>query len=497
MDIEMVDKYRKTSEDAEGCYREIFFNNHTVMILIDPTNLKIIDANSAAIDFYGYSREELLKMKISDINMLEEGLVKQEMQKAISKQKNNFLFKHRLSNGKVRDVQVYSGLTNYKGKKVLYSIIHDITEHKEAGIALLESEERFKLIFDQSTIGSVILSLDYTPIRVNNTFSNILGYSKEELLSMNFQEYTHPEDIYEELEKKELLISGEIDTFEMVKRYVHKDGNTIWGKLTVFSVKDQTDTPVHIIKMIEDITKRKQLEIKMENLVEKLEISNKELEQFAYVSSHDLKEPLRMITSFLQLLNKRYANQLDNDANDFIDYAVEGAKRMDMMINDLLEYSRIGNTEKEFKYHQSEKLLETAILNLKSSIENNNASITYNTLPLIYANDLQIVQLFQNLIGNSIKYRKEENPEIHISADNVDDEYIFSVKDNGIGMDKKHLDRIFTIFQRLHSREEYDGTGIGLAISKRILQKHRGKIWVESELRKGTTFYFSIPNRNY
>ena len=493
----MIDNNGKTSDDAEVCYREIFFNNHTVMILIDPTNLKIVDANSAAIDFYGYSREELFKMKISDINMLEEDLVKDEMQKAISEQKNNFLFKHRLSNGKVRDVQVYSGLISYNGKKVLYSIIHDITKHKETGLALLESEERFKLIFDQSIIGSVILSLDYTPLRVNNTFSRILGYSNDELLSMNFQEYTHPEDVNDEVEKKELLISGEIDTFEMVKRYIHKNGNTIWGKLTVFSVKDQTDTPIHIIKMIEDITTRKNLEIKMENLVEKLEISNKELEQFAYVSSHDLKEPLRMITSFLQLLNRRYTNQLDDDANDFINYAVEGAKRMDKMINDLLEYSRIGNTEKEFKYYQSEKLLETAILNLKSSIENNNASITYDRLPLIYVNDLQIVQLFQNLIGNSIKYRKEENPKIHISADNVDDEYIFSVKDNGIGMDKNHLNRIFTIFQRLHSREEYDGTGIGLAISKRILQKHRGKIWVESELGKGTTFYFSIPNRNY
>jgi len=467
------------------------------MILIDLISLNIIDANSAAIDFYGYKREELLNLKISDLNILEENVVMDEMQNAISKHKTCFIFKHKLSNGKVRDVQVYSGLINHNGKKILYSIIHDITKHKEAGIALLDSEERFKLIFDQSSIGSIILSLDYTPLRVNNTLSTILGYSKEELLSMNFQEYTHPEDLNTEVEKKNLLISGEIDNFEMVKRYIHKNGNTIWGKLTVSLVRNHTGSPVAILKMVEDISRRKQLEMKMETLIEKLEISNKELEQFAYVSSHDLKEPLRMITSFLQLLNKRYADQLDEDANDFINYAVEGAKRMDLMINDLLEYSRIGSTEKEFKYCQSEEILETVIINLKSSIEDNNASITYDSLPLIHANEQMMVQLFQNLIGNAIKYRKEENPIIHVSSDSVDDEYIFSVEDNGIGMDTKHLERIFTIFQRLHSREEYDGTGIGLAISKRILQKHRGKIWVESHLGKGTTFHFSIPNQHY
>ncbi len=170
---------------------------------------------------------------------------------------------------------------------------------------------------------------------------------------------------------------------------------------------------------------------------------------------------------------------------------------MDSMINDLLEYSRIGSTEREYEYLQSEKILETVLINLKPSIEDTNASITHDPLPLIYANDQMMIQLFQNLIGNAIKYHGKENPVIHISADNVDDEYIFSITDNGIGIDQNHLERIFTIFQRLHTREEYDGTGIGLAISQRIIQKHRGKIWAKSELGKETTFYFTLPNRNY
>jgi chemotaxis family two-component system sensor kinase Cph1 len=497
MDTELIKNNGKTSKNGEECYREIFFNDHTVMILIDPIKLNIVDANLAAIDFYGYSLEEFSKMKISDINMLDEELVKEEMQKAISKQKNHFIFKHRLSNGKVRDVEVYSGLISHNNKNLLYSIIHDITAHREVGLALLESEKRFRLIFDQLPIGSIIVSLDHTPIRVNNALSIMLGYSKEELLSMKYQEYTHPDDLNMEIEMKILLNSGEIDSFEMEKRYIHKNGNVVWGKLYLSSVKDQTGTPVNIMSMVEDITKRKKLEIKEENLINKLESSNKELEQFAYVSSHDLKEPLRMITSFLQLLQRRYANDLDEDANDFIDFAVEGAQRLNSMINDLLEYSRIGSKEIKFEYLQSEKILETVQINLKPFVEDTNARITHDPLPLIFANDQMMVQLFQNLIGNGIKYRGKADPEVHISAEYLDDEYIFSVKDNGIGIDPKHLERIFTIFQRLNSREEYDGTGIGLAIAQRILQKHNGRIWVESELGKGSTFYFTIPNLNY
>ena len=200
-----------------------------------------------------------------------------------------------------------------------------------------------------------------------------------------------------------------------------------------------------------------------------------------------------MITSFLQLLQRRYADKLDQDANDFINFAVEGAKRMNNMINDLLDYSRIGSTEIEFEYLESEKIVETVLDNLEQLIEDTNAIITYDPLPLIYANEQMMIQLFQNLIGNALKYHRE-TPEIHISATKETDEYVFAIKDNGIGIDPNHIARIFTIFQRLHSREEYEGTGIGLAISLRILQKHHGIIWAESELGKGTTFYFTIPD---
>ncbi len=238
------------------------------------------------------------------------------------------------------------------------------------------------------------------------------------------------------------------------------------------------------------------LEEKVKERTKELEESNKELQQFAYVASHDLKEPLRMITSFLQLLERRYADQLDEDATEFIGFAVEGAKRLDEMINDLLEFSKVTRKKIEFSMVDMNKVVEQTKLNLKYVIDTNNAEINYNTLPTVYGDEILMVQLFQNIIGNSIKYRNKESPEIDITATKESNYYHFSITDNGIGMSPKHLNRIFTIFQRLHTNEEYEGTGIGLAIAKKIVLQHDGQIWVESELGKGTTFHFTIPSKD-
>ncbi len=249
---------------------------------------------------------------------------------------------------------------------------------------------------------------------------------------------------------------------------------------------------------------RKKIEIELqksqENLEEKvkertkaLEESNKELQQFAYVASHDLKEPLRMITSFLQLLERRYMDQLDQDAHEFIEYAVEGAKRLDSMITDLLEYSKIGRSKLKIVPVICEEIIDKVMMNLKVPIEENNAIITHDLTYSVNCDENLMVILFQNLIGNAIKYRSQNNPEIHISVSEERNQYLFSVKDNGIGIEEEHLDRIFTIFQRLHTRDKYEGTGIGLAISEKIVKQLGGNIWAESEIGNGTTFYFTIP----
>ena len=224
-----------------------------------------------------------------------------------------------------------------------------------------------------------------------------------------------------------------------------------------------------------------------------LERSNVELEEFVHIIAHDLREPLRMIASFLQLLERRYQNKLDEEAKEFIGYAVGGAKRLDAMIKDVLIYSDVTSKEREYIEVDLNQVIEQVLLNLDSTIKETDTTVTYDKLPEIVIDEYLMVQLFQILIGNAIKYRRDINPHIHISCKKDVGRYIFSIEDNGIGISPDHLKKIFTIFQRLHNLNEYEGTGIGLAMAKKIVQQEGGIIWVESELGKGSIFHFTLP----
>jgi PAS domain S-box-containing protein len=244
-----------------------------------------------------------------------------------------------------------------------------------------------------------------------------------------------------------------------------------------------------------DITERKQAEEVLERERAELARSNAELEQFAYVASHDLQEPLRMVSSYMQLLERRYKGRLDQDADDFIGFAVDGAERMQHLINDLLAYSRVGTRGKPFEPISCNNVLELALDNLQLAIQDNKASVTHDPLPEVTGDEAQLVQLFQNLIANAVKFHREEKPQVHIGVQEGKKEWVFSVRDNGIGIDPQYAERIFVIFQRLHSRTQFQGTGIGLAICKKIVQRHGGRIWVESQPGKGATFFFTLPKK--
>jgi signal transduction histidine kinase len=290
---------------------------------------------------------------------------------------------------------------------------------------------------------------------------------------------------HEELKKaqKELIISNE------KLQATTEELQTINEELQATSEELKTSNEELQLQMDFEVEAKRQLE----EIANKLKISNKELEQFAYVASHDLQEPLRMVTSFIQLMERKYKGQLDKEADEYIGFIVEGTHRMKYLIDDLLEFSRLNTQAKEFELAYLEMVLDDVLSNLQLSIKENEAKITHDPLPTLMVDLMQIRQLFQNLISNAIKFHGDETPEIHISAQKTGSEWIFGVNDKGIGIDSKHQELIFGVFKRLHTRDEYDGTGIGLSICNRIVERHGGRIWVESKPNNGSTFYFTIP----
>ena len=283
------------------------------------------------------------------------------------------------------------------------------------------------------------------------------------------------------------------ESFDLELRLITAKQNQVWVHAIGRAYQEKGRT-VRIGGVFHDITARKHSEAAQLKLLADLKRSNEELEQFAYVASHDLQEPLRMVASYTQLLAQRYKGRLDRDADDFIGYAVDGATRMQRLINDLLLFSRVGQSTQPLSLIPSQKSYDDALHNLALSIQDSGAIVTHDPLPELYGDAGQLVQLFQNLLGNAIKFRQPEvPPRVHVAARRAVHAWIFSVADNGIGITAQYHERIFVIFQRLHSRRKYSGTGIGLALCRRIVERHQGRIWLESSEGQGTTFFFTLP----
>jgi len=399
-----------------------------------------------------------------------------------------------------RDTIVWLHIVAVKLNDGLAVTFRNITDRKRAEIALRDSEERFRAIFEQAAVGIAKTALCGQFMRVNPGFCQIVRYAESELLQQNWQAITHPDDLEADREYVRSLLSGDIQTFSLEKRLLCKDEAVRWANVTVSAMRDAKGTPQYLICAIEDISERKLVqELLQESLdtqtryAQELTRSNAELEQFSYVASHDLQAPLSTIAGYAQLLEKRCHNQLDAQGNKFIRNIVNSCGRMQALIDDLLEYSRVGRSEKPFDVIDCNLVFEDACANLQLAIRQDQASVTRGDLPRVRGDSFQLLQLFQNLIGNAIKYRSSEAPMVRVSASRQGDSWVFSVQDNGIGIAEQYHPRIFQLFQRLHSEKQYSGTGIGLAICQRIVDRHGGRLWVESEPNRGSTFYFSIP----
>ncbi len=373
-------------------------------------------------------------------------------------------------------------------------VFSDITAIKQAEMLIAEKSAYLdNILRSMVDMAIVATDLDYRILYFNPNAENIFGYTAEQVIGrtvLDIHEMEHVEParfeqaIANVREKREHCYEVQAEK---------ADGTHITSS-RVNGIWNEDEDLVGFILMSQDVTAARKAENELSEKTRALQVSNDDLQQFAYAASHDLREPLRMVSSYIQLLERKYGTILDKAAHEYMHFAIDGAQRMDVMIRDLLQLSRVETQGEEFVKVNIQDVLEEVRDNLQATIADTFAAVSFHDLPEILADRSQMVRLFQNLISNALKYSHPDRPpEIHVSAERVHVEWKFSVQDNGIGIDPAHFERVFQIFQRLHGRNEYEGTGIGLAVCKKIVERHGGRIWVESTLEKGSRFGFSLP----
>lgn len=338
----------------------------------------------------------------------------------------------------------------------------------------------------------LIANADGVIIWVNMAFTELTGHERDDALGKStriLKSGRHPPEFYGEMWRT--IKSGNVWRGEIVNR--HKDGHSYTEEMTITPVRDAEGTIEHFVAIKQDVSERKKRERLLRVRTAELEKSNDDLQHFAYIVSHDLREPLRMVSSYLGLLEAEYGDIFPDEAREYIQYAVDGASRMGGCIDALLVYSRVGSHGERFLPIDTGAVVKDAIANLDVAIRENTATVNFTELPQVLGDRSQLTQVFQNLIGNAIKFRNDTPPTVVVQSQRADDNWHFSVADNGIGIAPRHADRIFKAFQRLHLPEEYPGTGMGLAITKKIVERHGGRIWVESEPGDGSVFHFTVP----
>jgi PAS domain S-box-containing protein len=495
---------QETLQQSEEKFRRVLENSHDMIYRLNLQSGKYEYISPASEKIIGYSPEEAMRHSLEetrakihpdDIQKMDENVIELIASKGDEASRIEYRVKHKeLGYRWVSD----SRSLIYDGANMPVAIVgslRDITESKLAQEALRQREQDY-LILLESTHDSIIV-VDGETLKVvygNRRSALMFGFDPvlNKGIGMNLLDFIYPED-------REKAIKGfEEDLYQQERRQRYdvrvktNDGREIW--VSALATRIEFRGRVAVLLSLKDVTETRRAEEKLKQTMAELTRSNTELERFAYVASHDLQEPLRMVASYTQLLARRYKGKLDSDADEFIGYAVDGATRMQQLINALLDYSRIGTRGKPFGPTSCEETFNQAIANLQAAIEENGAVVTHDHLPTVMADATQMVQIFQNLISNAIKFHSEKKPEVHIGARRNGTEWIFSVRDNGIGIDPQYFDRIFVIFNRLHNRQEYPGTGIGLTICKKIVERHKGRIWVESQPGNGATFYFTIPS---
>ncbi len=496
-----LDERRRMQEkvkESEARFTAVFQNASLGIILTDKSG-KILEANYTLLQRLGYTLDEFKDRSIFSLMEKEEQLSTKAYFKQLLSGEVNTIFCERRWLRK-NNTATWSKMTcnlmhGADGKQLILSIVEDIDMQKRNEQALVESEEKFRAIYESSPMGIVITSEPGMIHDVNEAFTEMLGFSEAALHGKNILEVTHPADSVHAEEQLQRIYSGEVEHYSIEKRFMRRDGTSFWAREVMSSLFHVGDA-MYTVAIIENIDAKKRAEEALEQKNIELTHTNQELEHFAYVASHDLQEPLRTITSFIQILERRYKDRLDEEALQFMGFIVDGAKRMQTLIHDLLEYSRINRFNTGFEKVDLNDVFSTVSRVLKDKIETHDALIMAEHLPEVYGNRVQLTQVFQNLVDNAIKFKaKKRKPEVTVSVIDRKDKWELIFSDNGIGISQEYFQRIFVIFQRLHTVEEYSGTGIGLAICRKIIERHGGEIWVESKPGKGSAFHFTLSKK--
>jgi PAS domain S-box-containing protein len=501
-DISVRKDAEKHLAQMEGRYRGLLEAAPDAMVVVNQGG-EIVLLNVQAEKQFGYRRDELVGQKVK--NIIPEGFAERliadgtrSAAEALAQQIGTGIELYgRRKDGSDFPIEIMlSPLESAEGILVT-AAIRDITVRKAAEKHLAQMEGRYRGLLEAAPDAMVVVNQGGVIVLLNVQAEKQFGYRRDELVGQKVKNII-PEGFAERLIADGTRTAAEA-VAQQIGTGIELRGRRKYGsEFPIEIMLSPLESPEGILvtAAIRDITERKKSEQHLVKTVGELKRSNDELEQFAYVASHDLQEPLRMVASYTQLLAKRYKGRLDSEADEFIGYAVDGSNRMRGLIQDLLAYSRAGTNGKALREVSSEKALKDALSNLRATIQESGAVVTHDSLPAIISDDTQLVQVFQNLVGNAIKYRSAEVPHVHVSATkNGGTEWIFSVRDNGLGIDPQYFERIFVLFQRLHGREEFKGTGIGLTICKKIVERLGGRIWVESPPEEGSTFYFSLPER--
>ena len=508
--IEVTEKQRRTEAElavSQRRYQELF-NNIAVGLLRSTPGPKgiFIDMNPAMVKmFEADNREQFMALPPSEI-YLDSNQRRIVSDTLMSK---GFIIGEEIRYKTLKGRPIWCRITAVRkssenGQVYFDSTIEDITEHKQSEESLRESEEKFRNVFDHSSIGKTITSIDGS-VQVNQAFSEMLGYTKEELSNLKWQDLTHPDDIVLTQDHLNQLLSGEKTSIRFVKRYIRKDGSIIWGDLNTILQKD--DKPLYYISGVVDITERKraeeeiiklnaELEQRVKDRTTQLEAANKELEAFAYSISHDLRSPLRAIDGFSRILLEEYEPNLDDEGKRICSVIHENTRMMNRLIDDLLAFSRLGRTEMQLSRIDMRAMANSVFYELTTPESRERITFQLGTIPVASGDSSLIRQVWMNLIGNALKFSsKRERAIIEVHGEEREGEIIYSVRDNGAGFEMQYVDKLFGVFQRLHSARDFEGNGVGLAIVQRVVHRHEGRVWAEGETDKGASFSFALPKK--